>query len=248
MQKQGTVIRWDATRGFGFIRSQDTPGDVFFHARDFRSSEPPCVGLAVLYQEIRVGGKGPRAMAVQPHADAAAAAESSRTGNHTAHAARAAPHGDHAAPPAHQRSHAASPPSPRPAATRRQRRRAPRATTRLAASGGLAWALALSWAALLAWGMWSRQLPMGLTLAGATAVNAATFWAYAADKNAAMQGHWRTPESQLHLLSLAGGWPAAWLAQQAMRHKSSKRQFRTVYWLTVLLHCAALALWVARPG
>jgi uncharacterized membrane protein YsdA (DUF1294 family) len=112
----------------------------------------------------------------------------------------------------------------------------------------LALALALGWAALLAWGIWNRQLPMGLTLAVAAAVNAATFWAYAADKNAAMQGRWRTPESHLHLLSLAGGWPAAWLAQQAMRHKSSKRQFRAVYWLTVLLHCAALALWVAPPG
>jgi uncharacterized membrane protein YsdA (DUF1294 family) len=63
-----------------------------------------------------------------------------------------------------------------------------------------------------------------------------------------MQGRWRTPENHLHLLSLAGGWPAAWLAQQAMRHKSSKHQFRTVYWLTVLLHCAALALWVTPPG
>lgn len=35
MQKQGTVIRWDATRAFGFIRSPDTSADVFFHVRDY---------------------------------------------------------------------------------------------------------------------------------------------------------------------------------------------------------------------
>jgi len=47
MQKQGTVIRWDATRAFGFIRSPGTSADVFFHVRDFRGSAPPREGLAV---------------------------------------------------------------------------------------------------------------------------------------------------------------------------------------------------------
>src|SRR3989344_4546920 len=41
MQKQGTVIRWDATRAFGFIRSPDTSADVFFHVRDYRGTTPP---------------------------------------------------------------------------------------------------------------------------------------------------------------------------------------------------------------
>ena len=36
MQKQGTVVRWNAERAFGFIRSPDTDADVFFHVRDFR--------------------------------------------------------------------------------------------------------------------------------------------------------------------------------------------------------------------
>jgi len=64
------------------------------------------------------------------------------------------------------------------------------------------------------------------------------------DKGAAQSGRWRTPEKHLHLLSLAGGWPSAWCAQQWLRHKSSKQEFRTVYWATVVLHCAALAAWV----
>ena len=66
---------------------------------------------------------------------------------------------------------------------------------------------------------------------------------YASDKNAARAGRWRIRESHLHLLSLLGGWPAAWLAQQNMRHKSSKTEFRAVYWTTIVLHCGALA-WV----
>lgn len=65
MHKQGKVVRWDVDRGFGFIRSPDTTADVFFHIRDFRGPGAPGEGLAVSYQEIHVGGKGPRAMAVQ---------------------------------------------------------------------------------------------------------------------------------------------------------------------------------------
>ncbi len=64
MQKTGTVVRWEADRGFGFIRSPHTDADVFFHVRDFRGPGTPQTGLAVRYEEIHVGGKGPRAMAV----------------------------------------------------------------------------------------------------------------------------------------------------------------------------------------
>jgi uncharacterized membrane protein YsdA (DUF1294 family)/cold shock CspA family protein len=64
MQKTGTVVRWEADRGFGFIRSPQTDADVFFHVRDFRGPGTPQAGMAVRYEEIHVGGKGPRAMAV----------------------------------------------------------------------------------------------------------------------------------------------------------------------------------------
>jgi len=72
MQKAGTVVRWEADRGFGFIRSPQTDADVFFHVRDFRGPGTPQVGMAVRYEEIHVGGKGPRAMAVSAVAAAAA--------------------------------------------------------------------------------------------------------------------------------------------------------------------------------
>jgi uncharacterized membrane protein YsdA (DUF1294 family) len=67
-----------------------------------------------------------------------------------------------------------------------------------------------------------------------------TFIAYAIDKSAAKRGRWRTSEGTLQLLGLIGGWPGAVIAQQALRHKSKKTSFRTVFWATVLLNCAAL--------
>ena len=69
-----------------------------------------------------------------------------------------------------------------------------------------------------------------------------TFLAYARDKSAAQQNTWRTSESTLHLLALAGGWPGALLAQQYIRHKSAKLEFRIVFWATVILNVVGLVL------
>lgn len=220
MTKHGTIVRWDATRAFGFIRSGDSVGDVFFHVRDYRGATPPRAGLAVVFEEIHVGGKGPRAMAVRtassPHGAAQdARSTDSRRAHRPAQAKRSAPAGR----------------SPRQG-------KAPLPAT----GASLAYGLMLGWAALLAWGAWTQRLPLW-TLAALAALNVVTLWLYAADKNAARADRWRIPESNLHLLSLLGGWPAAWLAQQNMRHKSSKTEFRAVYWLTIVLHCGALA-WV----
>jgi uncharacterized membrane protein YsdA (DUF1294 family) len=62
---------------------------------------------------------------------------------------------------------------------------------------------------------------------------------YARDKSAAVEGRRRTPEAVLHFLSLAGGWPGALLAQQLLRHKTSKTSFVTQYWATVVGNVAA---------
>jgi uncharacterized membrane protein YsdA (DUF1294 family) len=51
----------------------------------------------------------------------------------------------------------------------------------------------------------------------------------------------------LHLIALAGGWPGALLAQKVLRHKSSKQSFQVVFWVTVLLNCAALS-WLLTPA
>lgn len=77
-------------------------------------------------------------------------------------------------------------------------------------------------------------------------LSAATFIAYAVDKAAATSGSWRTPESTLHTLAIAGGWPGALLAQQFLRHKSTKQEFRQVFWATVTLNVVGLVV-LATP-
>lgn len=76
------------------------------------------------------------------------------------------------------------------------------------------------------------------------AMSAIAFIAYGIDKSAANAGRWRTPESTLHALGLACGWPGAF-AQRLFRHKSRKQSFQTVFWATVAVNLAAL-IWMAN--
>lgn len=78
-------------------------------------------------------------------------------------------------------------------------------------------------------------------------ISALTFIVYALDKSAARHGRWRTAENTLHLLALAGGWPGAMLAQQLLRHKSTKASFRAGFWRTVVVNCAVVG-WLATPS
>jgi uncharacterized membrane protein YsdA (DUF1294 family)/cold shock CspA family protein len=74
-----------------------------------------------------------------------------------------------------------------------------------------------------------------------------TFIIYWLDKLKAQRNAWRTPESTLHVLALIGGWPGAAIAQQTLRHKSQKKEFRSVFWFTVIINCASLA-WLMSPN
>jgi uncharacterized membrane protein YsdA (DUF1294 family)/cold shock CspA family protein len=84
-----------------------------------------------------------------------------------------------------------------------------------------------------------------LVLLGYAGLSLLAFLAYALDKSAALSGRWRTHERTLHLFSLAGGWPGALLAQQLLRHKTSKQSFISVFWCTVVLNVAAFVVWHA---
>ena len=75
-----------------------------------------------------------------------------------------------------------------------------------------------------------------------------TFIAYALDKSAARKGAWRTKETTLHLLSLLGGWPGGLVAQHKLRHKTRKKEFRVVFWITVILNCSVFLLLLTESG
>lgn len=72
--------------------------------------------------------------------------------------------------------------------------------------------------------------------------------AYALDKSAARAGRWRISEKTLLMLGLVGGWPGAIVAQQVLRHKTSKPSFRLDFWATVVLNIAAFVLLVSPLG
>ena len=76
------------------------------------------------------------------------------------------------------------------------------------------------------------------------AMSVVTFLAYAYDKSAARNRRWRIKERTLHLMSLFGGWPGALIAQRLFRHKSAKKQFLVVFWLSVVVNCGVLGWFV----
>jgi uncharacterized membrane protein YsdA (DUF1294 family) len=86
-------------------------------------------------------------------------------------------------------------------------------------------------------------------LAAMVALSMLAYVLYAVDKSAARRGKRRIPEATLHVVDVLGGWPGALIARHALRHKTRKQPFRSVFWLTVVLNCAAVA-WVlaGTPG
>ena len=239
MHQNGSIVRWDAARGFGFIRSASAQADVFFHVRDFRGAPEPALRMPVEYEEIHIGGKGPRAMAVRPRGAGQHAADS--TAQRRSQSSGTRPSNDAGRNTRTHARHAAA--APRPAHRNRAARDLP---SRSHATGtALLQLLVLGWLVLLGWTLWTGRLPLW-TAGALLAVNLLTVWMYTTDKRAARAGTSRVSENQLHLLSLLGGWPAAWLAQQNLRHKTSKASFRVAYWLTIALHCSALGLWLWR--
>lgn len=126
-----------------------------------------------------------------------------------------------------------------------QARRAPRPRTEAPARWTLPRLLALPLfiglyaGVVVRWG-WSPPVLLAYGISSAV-----TFMAYALDKSAAVSGGWRTSERTLHLLALACGWPGALVAQQMLRHKTSKPSFVAAFWFTVVLNVLALILWHA---
>lgn len=77
-------------------------------------------------------------------------------------------------------------------------------------------------------------------------MNVICYWCYAQDKEAAQLGQRRIPEQSLHILAFLGGWPAAWLAQEKLRHKTQKQPFKKIYKLTIVFNILLL-VWLVSP-
>jgi len=73
-------------------------------------------------------------------------------------------------------------------------------------------------------------------------VNVLTYWTYLIDKKRTEVGEWQVSERWLHLLELAGGWPAGWIAQRWLRHKCTQPAHLAVFGLIVAAHQAVAAV------
>jgi uncharacterized membrane protein YsdA (DUF1294 family)/cold shock CspA family protein len=92
MRDHGKIVRWEAAKGFGFIRSSATSQDVFVHVSDCWSRDGAGLraGVRVTFEVVHIGGKGPRAVQVQPafapheHGAAAASPQAALSGTRAA--------------------------------------------------------------------------------------------------------------------------------------------------------------------
>lgn len=88
--------------------------------------------------------------------------------------------------------------------------------------------------------------PSALFAIGYVMASLVCFLLYAHDKNAAEAGEWRTSEGALLVAGLLGGWPGAVVAQQVLRHKTSKVSFQVAFWVTVVINVVGV-LWMTTP-
>lgn len=79
-------------------------------------------------------------------------------------------------------------------------------------------------------------LPVAYLMLGVASI--AVYWF---DKRAAEAGRWRVRETSLHIIDAIGGIAGGLIAQQLLRHKTSKRSFIIATTLIALGHVAALA-------
>lgn len=233
----GVLSSWDETRGFGFISSLATTDRVFVHISAFLpGSRRPAVGDALSFSIETSNGKS-RAAGVTSSRPVRFVEQGQgdplwrgRVGGAEVDAARDRPTRNRPAP--------ARPASRRPDGG--SRHPVSRSWAQPASFLAVAAFLVLAVVLAHAW-----RLP-GWVLALYVAVSVITFVVYAIDKRAAVKRRWRVSENTLWLLGLLCGWPGAILAQQLLSHKTRKRSFQIVFWITVALNVAAF-VGLARP-
>ena len=191
-EQHGVVVKYDADRGFGFIRPDGAPDgsnrDIFIHVSEVEGRKNLHAGQRVSYHVMQTE-KGPAAAAVR------------------AGSVLGTPY-------------------------------------LLFALIGLGLAAVLLIGMILALG---QQQPPAIWIAlWVVALSLSAFFIYGFDKSQAQRGGLRVPEAILHLLSLLGGSPGAFVAMRVFRHKTSKQSFQAVFWLIVAVQAGILAYLLLR--
>ena len=263
--KTGTLKAWNDERGFGFVRPDDGSADVFLHIKALPPQTPrPQIGQRVRYELVLSGDGKPRAAGACLLAAGAAPVPTSRTvpparGGARSSSTRSAS----AAPQADSRNtHASRAPgrhSPNPTGAARPTATAHAPTRSPGAHGSrrpaqarvefgtatLFWPVGFVLLYVLCSAVWAVPGWVGAVYALLSGVTYAT---YLVDKHAAQTGAWRVSENNLLMLGLLGGWPGAIVAQQRLRHKSSKASFRQAFWVTVVLNVVGFVLLASPLG
>jgi uncharacterized membrane protein YsdA (DUF1294 family)/cold shock CspA family protein len=186
------VIKYDADRGFGFIRPDGAPAgsnrDIFVHVSEVEGRKNLHPGQRVSYRVMQTE-KGPAAVAVHPGSV-------------------------------------------------------------LGTPYLLFGLIGLGLAAIVLVGLilvLGQQQPTAIWIAlWIIALSITAFFIYGFDKSQAQRSALRVPEVILHLLSLCGGSPGAFVAMRVFHHKTSKRGFQAVFWLIVAVQVAVLAYLLLR--
>ncbi|WEE78160.1 cold shock and DUF1294 domain-containing protein [Comamonas testosteroni] len=220
MRYSGVLTQWNDERGFGWIETDSGGERLFVHISAFEPRPPaeqrPQPGLRL---EFAVGMEQGKKRALQ-----VAWRATGQIRQPAAKVSRLVRHNSS------------------PAGRLQSSRTAPQGWH---ASSGFSYGALLVWLLMMlaAAVIWGVPRILWLVYAGLSML---TFMAYWQDKWAAQKGHWRTPEKTLQTMALAGGWPGALLAQQWLRHKSSKTSFQLQFWLMVLINVATV-LWLCSP-
>ncbi|MCS4532927.1 cold shock and DUF1294 domain-containing protein [Neisseria montereyensis] len=111
----------------------------------------------------------------------------------------------------------------------------------------LSWKLFFSVLAFAAWFAIIALFMPKLLFAVDALLSLILFVMYVNDKNAALNGEWRTSEAQLHFFALIGGWPGALIARYMLNHKTVKTEFVITFWITVVLNIAAAIYLSTHP-
>lgn len=229
MELRGSIKSWNDDKGFGFVIPEAGGPQVFVHISAMRGDRRPQAGDAVFYiaskdQQGRLRAEHMRLQGLSLDKPAIRVKPRQTTAN------------------------AAKPAKPsKPARPKRQRRPSTMALPQQLGFKLLVFALLCVAPALGAWQLfWQQHWIWALALYPSVSLLALV--CYGIDKQRALAGQWRTPESTLHLLEALGGWPGALLAQQLYRHKTRKFEYQAVFWLIVIAHQALWLDWLLLKG